>query len=152
MVAAQCFHWFANAESVAEIHRVLVPGGKLGILWNTRDTSVPWVEEMESIISPCYSKFNTPSQRTKKWKVPLEASCQFGSLECDERFRTTQVLTPRMLIERVLSTSVIEMCSAEEKEMIPSKLKAILNKHDATKDKETVALPHVVEIYWCQKI
>ncbi|CAI6341467.1 unnamed protein product [Periconia digitata] len=39
---AQAFHWFANRESLHEIHRVLKPLGVLGLIWNAEDcTSWP---------------------------------------------------------------------------------------------------------------
>ena len=41
VVAAQAFHWFADHQSLSEIHRVLRPGGGLGLVWNVRDQSVP---------------------------------------------------------------------------------------------------------------
>ena len=40
IVCAQAFHWFANPAALAEIHRVLKPGGRLGLIWNVRDESV----------------------------------------------------------------------------------------------------------------
>jgi SAM-dependent methyltransferase len=39
--AAQAFHWFANDEAVAEIARVLRPGGALCVVWNAPDDSRP---------------------------------------------------------------------------------------------------------------
>lgn len=32
--AAQAFHWFANGEAIAEIARVLRPGGVFAVVWN----------------------------------------------------------------------------------------------------------------------
>src|ERR1700722_7574275 len=43
VVCAQAFHWFASHEALEEIHRVLVPGGALGLVWNVRDESCEWV-------------------------------------------------------------------------------------------------------------
>ena len=33
---------FANKESLEEIHRVLVPGGSLGLIWNVEDCLTTW--------------------------------------------------------------------------------------------------------------
>lgn len=37
VVVAQAFHWFATEQALGEIHRVLKPGGVLGMIWNIDD-------------------------------------------------------------------------------------------------------------------
>jgi ubiquinone/menaquinone biosynthesis C-methylase UbiE len=46
VVCAQAFHWFATSAALAEIRRVLKPGGVLGLIWNVRNESVEWVARL----------------------------------------------------------------------------------------------------------
>jgi SAM-dependent methyltransferase len=41
VLCAQAFHWFRQAEAIAEFHRVLEPGGRLALMWNARDRDDP---------------------------------------------------------------------------------------------------------------
>lgn len=47
----QSWHWVEPAAAVAEAARVLRPGGTLGLIWNIRDETVPWVARLTEIIA-----------------------------------------------------------------------------------------------------
>ncbi len=50
VVVGQAAHWFDPEVAMPEIARVLRPGGRIGLFWNTRDESLPWVEEFGVLV------------------------------------------------------------------------------------------------------
>ena len=46
VAVGQAFHWFDRDAALAQIARVLRPGGALAALWNREDDSVGWVADM----------------------------------------------------------------------------------------------------------
>ena len=49
ITCAQTWHWVDTAAASAEAHRVVAPGGKLLLCWNTLDVSHPWVLRLSRI-------------------------------------------------------------------------------------------------------
>lgn len=50
VTVAQAWHWCDALPASAELARVLRPHGKLGLIWNQLDTSVPWVHRLSRIM------------------------------------------------------------------------------------------------------
>ncbi|MGO9218907.1 MAG: class I SAM-dependent methyltransferase [Streptosporangiaceae bacterium] len=50
VLVAQAWHWVDRGRAVREVARVLVPGGRLGLVWNIRDEREEWVAELGRIL------------------------------------------------------------------------------------------------------
>jgi SAM-dependent methyltransferase len=62
--AAQSFHWFANERALAEIARVLRPGGALVLMWNVpAGRTEPSIVAVEQLLEPHWPK---------DWDLPLD--------------------------------------------------------------------------------
>jgi SAM-dependent methyltransferase len=56
VLVGQAFHWFDVPRALAEIARVLRPGGTLGMFWNYEDDRVEWVVEYQRLVSTGVSR------------------------------------------------------------------------------------------------
>ncbi len=59
VTVAQAFHWFDRGPACAEISRVLVPGGTLGLLWNRADPECAWDRDCHRIAHPAAADAST---------------------------------------------------------------------------------------------
>lgn len=91
VVCAQSFHWFDHEAALAEITRVLRPGGTLALVWNFRDEGIPWVRKLGRIIGSGGSTDHT---------APVEACDYFGELE-EREYRFWQDLRKGELLDLV---------------------------------------------------
>ena len=75
VTAGQAFHWFRTDDALAEIHRVLEPGGRLGLVWNRRDERVAWVREFNDLLQPYEA--DTPREWRRAWEPGFFRTDQF---------------------------------------------------------------------------
>ncbi|XP_062511047.1 uncharacterized protein LOC134186960 [Corticium candelabrum] len=150
VIAAQAFHWFANDVALQEIHRVLKPDGHLALIWNNRDTEIAWIAELDKIFDSYYGK-DVPRQQTMKWKEMLDAFNGFDALKSVVLRNTHQTGPLQMVLDRILSVSVIASQSEEEKRIVADKVASLLESHPDTKGLTTYTLSYHTDIYWCKK-
>ena len=102
VLVAQAWHWVDPDRAVPEVARVLRPGGRLGLVWNTRDERLGWVKDLGSIIGHEDDPFN----QTVTLPPPF-ADLQRHQVEW------TNYLTPQALIDLVASRSYCITSPAE---------------------------------------
>ena len=50
VVVAQAFHWFDAGRALAELARVVRPGGRLGLAWNARAQTGGWADQVWAVM------------------------------------------------------------------------------------------------------
>lgn len=136
VVCAQSFHWFDHDLALPEIARVLRAGGRLALVWNTRDERDPWVRRLSGLIG-------TESVGRADTHEPVAAGCLFGPVERAE-FPHTQLLDRELLRDLVLSRSYCAKLPPAEREPI---LAAVTALYDEVAGDEGLVLPYVVECF-----
>ncbi|NWB93847.1 class I SAM-dependent methyltransferase [Pseudomonas agarici] len=149
LLCAQAFHWFAHEAALAEIHRVLKPGGRLGLVWNVRDESVDWVAAITRIIAPYEG--DTPRFHTGAWRQPFTG--HYFSAPERSCFEYSHIGSPeQVIIDRFLSVSFIAALPAVEKAKVAGHLNTLIATHPALRGKETIAFPYRTEAYRCLRL
>ncbi|HWH35380.1 MAG TPA: methyltransferase domain-containing protein [Acidimicrobiales bacterium] len=143
VVAAQAFHWFAVDQALAEVARVVRPGGGLALVWNDRDTSVPWVAELSALIE--WDDRPVASYHERDW---LEAMAATGHFEQagSRRFRLRQSLDADTLVDRVLSTSYIAARPLGEQQALAREVRRLVENLG-----QRFELPYLTDVYWCRR-
>ena len=137
VVVAQAFHWFDAEPALREIHRVLVAGGGLGLIWNERDESVPWVAQLGRAMRwPEHQPYRVGMDFT-----PVLAAGPFDRIE-RRTFRYEQLLDHELLRRRVLTTSYIAVMPDGERDELMRDVDEVLDTLP-----EAVVLPHVTSAY-----
>ncbi|HEY6838339.1 MAG TPA: methyltransferase domain-containing protein [Geobacteraceae bacterium] len=149
MVAAQAFHWFRGKEALAEFHRVLKRGGKLGLIWNRRDESVDWMAKLAQIVDRFEE--GAPRYKSGDWVRAFDDTTLFGPLHHTE-FGYTQTGTIDTVLERVASMSFIAAMSAVERERVLDEVRSLVLHHPATRGRERIGIPYRTDVYIAERL
>jgi ubiquinone/menaquinone biosynthesis C-methylase UbiE len=122
VTVAQAFHWFRAEEALVEIHRVLRPGGALGLLWNEWDEADPLQQAVDVLLSAL--RPHRAEDGPPPWAAAVEASPLFGPLE-KHAFRHTYALDAERLVEWVASTSAVAAAHTAVQERVEAEVREL---------------------------
>lgn len=149
VMCAQAFHWFASGEALTEIARVLKPGGKLGLVWNLRDTRVNWVPRLDAIVNALEG--DTPRFYTGDWRRAFPHAA-FGPLQ-EQQFSHGHTGSPEdVIFNRVRSTSFVAALSAVERARVDEQIRALIADEPELRGQDVVTVPYVTAAFFAVKV
>jgi SAM-dependent methyltransferase len=157
VVSAQAFHWFRARPALREIRRVLRPGGGLGLVWNSRDDSVPWSLRLTELLE--VHRGTTPRYRERTGgafrravldRFFSEKGSGFSPLH-HRAFPHAQEGPPAMFVDRALSVSMIAVLPARERRVVAEEVRQLLATDPDTRGRSRIVLPYRTDVYWCRR-
>lgn len=149
VACAQAFHWFATPEALAEIRRVLRPGGRLGLIWNARDDRPDWTNRLARIIER--HEGGAPQFRTGAWRDAFPAE-GFGPLH-ERAFPHSHAGPPDdVIVRRALSTSYIAALPPGRKARVRDEILALIASEPELAGRDEVVVPYRTFAYRAEKL
>lgn len=139
VVVGQAWHWVDVPDASREVARVLRPGGVLGLVWNIRDESVPWVADLTRAMH------GSAAERLIADGGPA-VSAPFGPLE-SRTFAWASRLSREALVAMVRSRSYYIAADADGRDQIEQRVDEVAAGLPELADAGAVDLPYVTYAY-----
>jgi SAM-dependent methyltransferase len=138
VVVAQAFHWFDVEPALAEIGRVLRPGGRLGLVWNLRESTPGWMRELAAIAGD--------NDLPKGWVDEFKA---FDRVELVEArvFSLDHVVDHDRLLALVRSWSYVATLPEAEREDVLCRVGELWEQHPDLAGAGQASMPYRTEAY-----
>ncbi|QAY73509.1 class I SAM-dependent methyltransferase [Agromyces protaetiae] len=139
VVVGQAWHWFIPERAVPEIARVLRPGGVLGLVWNSRDTSVGWLREAGEIMHERHDASAT-------FESYVRIGRPFGAIE-EHETRWVERMPRERFLDLVRSRSYFITSSPAEQADTIAKLERLFEEHPDVAGRAELDVPYVTRAY-----
>lgn len=149
LTVAQAFHWFDAPRALEEFHRVLRPGGRIALVWNARDRTVDWVDQLWSVMDRVEKR--APWRRHDEWRESAFVDTPWFQPLHEATFHHTQVLTVDGVIDRFRSVSHVASMAPGAQDAVLGEVRDVLASHPDTRGRDEVAIPYRVDCYWAQR-
>lgn len=139
VTVAQAFHWFDRERACAEIARVLVPGGRLGLVWNAADSG--WDRACMQIAHPGLD--------TAPGQTPVGASTDLPGFTVltSETVRWTERIDRADYLRRWLTVSSFLTAEPPQRAAMLAQIEQILDTTPETTGRARLDLQHATEVF-----
>ncbi len=157
VVVAQAFHWFDADRAVAELSRVVRVGGQFALIWNARDRSVDWVDQVWSVMdrverqAPWRDHRDGTARRADDALRRGEQQLVGGAGSSwapwvEAAFYHVHQSSHQDVVDRVRSVSHVAVLAAADQQAVLSEIRDILRRHPETRGRASVGIPYRVDV------
>lgn len=139
------WHWFDHEVAITEIGRVLRDGGRLAVVWTSRDRGMDWAFALDTdrVGDPAGSEeLHRRDYRRHRFTLPARAPFE---PEVHDRFGFTRTMTVDDVIAWLGTYSQIIVADPDEKQARLDRVRALLQERAAGAD--TLEIPVVSECW-----
>jgi SAM-dependent methyltransferase len=139
VTVGQAFHWFDLDRALPEMARVLRPGGRLALFYNSRDGSVAWVSALADLIGDHDDHAGAHRERDPEVLGPFRPE-QLG------RFRHEQELDADGLAELVGSRSYVIRMAPDARAELLRRVRRLARTHPQLVGRQHFFMPYVATV------
>lgn len=136
VVAGQAAHWFDVVPAAAEFRRVLRPGGVLGLIWNTRDESVPWVAALGELLAGVERGHQADTVIVDSFVMALRADVAVAESGIVQR------LTQDDVVGNIATRSYVAVMDEDTRVALLAGVRDLLAGHPDTRGRDVLDLPY----------
>jgi SAM-dependent methyltransferase len=125
VTVADAFHWFEHEPALAEIHRVLAPGGGLAVIWTVPDWGgASWAHELGTLLAelrPEHPGFDGPP-----WQDAARASGQWSQPR-ELRITSARPASPERIVDHIASMSWVAAMPEQRRVQTLREIRALID-------------------------
>jgi SAM-dependent methyltransferase len=148
VLVAQAFHWFDIPAAAAEIRRVLMADGGLGVVRNEWDRSVDWIAELRALTDEHTGR--RERDRSDEWRAALGATGLFSALQ-ERVFDNPVRVSPEMLRARIASLSFVALLDDEPRTRVLDSVSRLVADRGLVGTDGMLDTPYRTHVVWCRR-
>ncbi len=149
VLVAQAFHWFDVPAAAVEIHRVLVPGGGLGVVRNEWDESVDWIVELRALTAEHMARVER--DRADDWREPVSATGLFSPYR-ERSFANPVRVSVETLRARIASLSFVALLDDEPRGRLLDAVSDLVAERGLVAADGLLDTPYRTFVVWCRRL
>jgi SAM-dependent methyltransferase len=143
VTVAQAFHWFNPPQTLHEMARLLRPGGALVLVWNERETTVPWTAALNQVLTDCAPPPHPPTEAMRPW---FEGDPHFGPFT-NWSFHHEVPMQAVDVEDMVASRSYVRVLPPDERRAVLDRVRAVVAPLP-----EPVRMPYTTSAYCARTV